>query len=339
MTQKRHYKHTENNISLRFFRAVGTVFKSIGMFFVRIIKAGNRKLTVMIVPHSQSKVINFQTNGFSLVTGFVLILGIIGSFFFFNVKAADSAAEISRLMNENRQTLASLDELRSENSNLLQVAKKFQSTLNESLSLIGIAGASSAKESVQSSDLSSLFDIQELTKGSMREAADVRQLSSYLEGAVEPVEQLGKLMESQGTLFSDIPSIWPLKGGIGHISMMFGQNVHPLTGNWYIHKGMDFSTWRSGDPIIATANGRVVNATHDDSFGYYVIIQHKYGYYTRYAHMSSFIVKKGQTVSQGDVIGYVGASGVATGAHLHYEVHIGSEVVDPAKFINVKLTQ
>jgi Membrane proteins related to metalloendopeptidases len=120
---------------------------------------------------------------------------------------------------------------------------------------------------------------------------------------------------------------------------MFGQNVHPLTGNWYIHKGMDFSTWRSGDPIIATANGRVVSATHDDSFGYYVIIQHKYGYYTRYAHMSSFIVKKGQMVSQGDVIGYVGASGVATGAHLHYEVHIGSEVVDPANFINVKLTQ
>ena len=339
MTQKRHYKRTERNIFTRFLLAFGHVFKSIGLFFVRVLKAGNRKLTVMIVPHSQSKVINFQTNGFSLVTGFVLVLGIIGSFFFFNVKAADSAAEISRLMNENRQTLASLDELRSENSNLLQVAKKFQSTLNESLSLIGIAGASSTKEAVQSSDLSLLFDMQELTKGSMREAADVRQLSSYLEGAVEPVEQLGKLMESQGTLFSDIPSIWPLKGGIGHVSMMFGQNVHPMTGNWYIHKGMDFATWRSGDPIIATANGRVVNATYDDSFGYYVIIQHKYGYYTRYAHMSSFIVKKGQMVSQGDVIGYVGASGVATGAHLHYEVHIGSEVVDPANFINVKLTQ
>lgn len=339
MAQKRNYKRTENNIFVSLLRAFGWVFKGIGHFFVRILKAGNRKLTVMIVPHSQSKVINFQTNGFSLVTGFILVLGIIGSFFYFNVKAADSAAEISRLMNENRQTLASLDELRSENSNLLQVAKKFQSSLNESLSLIGIAGTSFSKESVQSSDLSLLFDMQELTKGSMREAADVRQLSSYLEGAVEPVEQLGKLMESQGTLFTDIPSIWPLKGGIGHISMMFGQNVHPITGNWYIHKGMDFATWRSGDPIIATANGRVVNAAFSESFGYYVIIQHKYGYYTRYAHMSSFIVKKGQTVSQGEVIGYMGQTGVATGPHLHYEVHIGSEVVDPAEFINVKLTQ
>ena len=102
---------------------------------------------------------------------------------------------------------------------------------------------------------------------------------------------------------------------------------------------MDFSTWRSGDPIIATANGRVVTAAFDASYGYYVVIQHKYGYYTRYAHMSRFIVTKGQTVSQGDVIGYVGNTGVTTGAHLHYEVHIGSEVVDPAEFVKNKLSK
>lgn len=339
MAQKRKYKRTESNLFVKFLGLFGAFFKGIGRFFLSILRAGNRKLTVMIVPHSQDKVLNFQTNCFSLVTGIILVLGIIGSFFYFSVKAADSSAEISRLMEENRQTLASLDELRSENSNLLQVAKKFQTTLNESLSLMGLSGYSSTKDSAQSSDLASLFDMQELSKGSMREAADVRQFTSFLEDAVEPVEQISKLFEAQGTLFSDIPSIWPLKGGVGHISMMFGQNVNPLTGLWYIHKGMDFSTWRQGDPIIATANGRVVNATYNDSFGYYVIIQHKYGYYTRYAHMSSFIVKKGQNVSQGEVIGYIGNTGVSTGAHLHYEVHIGSEVVDPANFINVKLTQ
>ncbi len=293
----------------------------------------------MVVPHSQSKVINFQTNVFSLAFGFLLICGIIGSFFFFNVKTAGSEAEIARLMEDNRQMLASLDELRNENNNLMQVAKRFQSSLNESLSLMGIGQTTSTKGTVQNSDLSSLFDIQELSRGSVREAVDVRQLTSYLEGAVQPVEQLGKLFEAQGALFSDIPSIWPLKGGVGHISMQFGQNVHPITGRWYIHKGLDFSTWRTGDSIVATANGRVVTTAYNDSFGYYVIIQHKYGYYTRYAHMNSFTVKKGQTVSQGDVIGYLGNTGVTTGAHLHYEVHIGSEVVDPAKYINVKLTK
>lgn len=338
MAKNHRYKRVEKNIVSEILGFFSGFFKAIWRFIAGVFKAGDRKLTIMIVPHSQSKVINFQTNLFSLIAGIILIVGVAGSFFFFNVKSAGSDAEIARLMEENRQTLASLDELRSENNNLLQVAKKFQTTLNDSLSLMGIAKTSSSKSVVQNSDLSSLFDMQELAKGSVRETADIKQLTSYLEGVVQPVEQLGKLFESQGALFSDIPSIWPLKGGVGHIAMNFGQNVHPLTGRWYIHKGTDFSTWRTGDPIIATANGRVVTAAYNPSYGNYVVIQHKYGYYTRYAHMKTFTVRKGQTVSQGEVIGYVGDTGVVTGAHLHYEVHIGSEVVDPAKYINVKLS-
>ncbi len=318
---------------------IGKFFKGIGHFFVAIIKFCDRKLTIMIVPHSQSKVVNFQTNIFSLTLGIILVVGIVTSFFFINVKTAASQAEITRLMEENRQTLASLDELRTENNHLLQTAKTFQEALNESLALMGIGQSVSNQSSVQSGDLSSLFDIQDFTQGTVRETADIRQLTTYLEGTVQPIAQLGRMFEAQGEIFSDIPSIWPLRGGVGHISMLFGQNEHPITGKWYIHKGLDFSTWRTGDPIIATANGRVVTVTYDESFGNYVIIQHKYGYYTRYAHMNSSTVKRGQTVSQGDVIGYLGDTGVATGAHLHYEVHIGSEVVDPMNYINIKLTQ
>lgn len=140
------------------------------------------------------------------------------------------------------------------------------------------------------------------------------------------------------TLFTEIPSIWPLSNPNAHISMAFGPSVHPITGQWYIHKGLDFSTYRSGDPIIATANGQVVTVGYDASFGNYVIIKHKHGIYTRYAHMMYSIVSKGQFVSQREVIGYVGNTGITTGPHLHYEVHIGSDVVDPAKYINVKLS-
>ena len=139
MAQKRKYKRVEKNIAKNFLSAFGHFFKAIGRFFVNIFKVGDRKLTIMIVPHSQSKVVNIQTNLFSLILGFVLIAGIVGSFFFFNSKAAGSSQEISGLMEENRQTLASLDELRTENNNLLQVAKRFQDTLSESLSLMGIA--------------------------------------------------------------------------------------------------------------------------------------------------------------------------------------------------------
>lgn len=312
-------------------------FVSIGRVCANVVKFFDGKLTLMIVPHSQGKVFSVQTNVFALVLGIILAAGITGSFVYFNQKNASSGLEISRLRDENRETLASLDELRDENNNLLQTAKRFQSTLSQSLSLLGInQNTGTSKSAGRNSDLSSLFDTQDITSGSLKETSDIKQLTAYLESAVRPVEQIGKMLENQGALFSDIPNVWPVKNGIGHISMEFGQNIHPITQQWYIHKGLDFSTWRQGDPVIATANGQVVTVAYDDSFGLYVIIKHKHGIYTRYAHLGTTRVKKGDTVAQRQIIGTIGNTGITTGPHLHYEVHIGSDVVDPAKYINVK---
>ncbi len=337
MARTRKYKKIEKSFVSRLRNSFKSFFVKLGHFFVRIFKFFDGKLTIMIVPHSEGKVFNIQTNVFALVLGSFLIVGVAGSFVYFNHRNAGSSAEISRLKDENRESLASLDELRDENNNLLQSAKRFQDSLSQTLSLLGINQSSSASKTFgKNSDLSSLFDTQDIVSGSLKETADVRQLTAYLESAVHPVEQIGKMLENQGTLFTDIPNVWPVKNGIGHISMAFGQNVHPITQQWYIHKGLDFSTYRTGDPIIATANGQVVSASYDESFGNYVIIKHKYGIYTRYAHMSTIRVHKGETVTQRQVIGTIGNTGLTTGPHLHYEVHIGSDVVDPAKYINVK---
>jgi murein DD-endopeptidase MepM/ murein hydrolase activator NlpD len=119
--------------------------------------------------------------------------------------------------------------------------------------------------------------------------------------------------------------------------MVFGQNKHPFTGQYYIHKGIDLSTYRQGDPIVATADGQVVTIESEQGgFGNYIIIRHKHGFYTRYAHLLSFRVNTGQRVQQGEIIGYIGNTGLSTGPHLHYEVHIGSDVVDPFKFITIR---
>lgn len=305
----------------------------------KIFHVFDNKLTVMIVPHAQGKVMNFQTNVFAMVLGIIIALGVVLSFIFFNKNAINASAEISRLFTENRQTMASLDELRDENNNLLQTAKRFQSSLNQSLSLLGIESQSSATNApLSNGDLSSLFSMEELATGSVREAADIRQLTSYLEGAVQPIEQIGKMLETQNSLFSDIPSIWPVRAAQLHVSMGFGPMVHPITGQWYVHKGIDLSTWRSGDPIHVAANGQVVTVAYDMGYGNNVIVKHKHGIYTRYAHMNTIRVTKGQFVSQGDVIGTIGNTGVTTGPHLHYEVHIGSDVVDPIKYLNIKVS-
>ena len=333
-------KKFEKQFTSKVSHGFGSFLHNVGNFFVRIFKVFDSKLTIMIVPHSQSKVINFQTNVFALILGVLVTVGVITSFFYYNRRSISANMEISSLVEQNRATLASLDELRDENTNLFQAAKRFQASLSQCLSLLGIDQVKNNSEtSASNGDLSALFSSTEVTQGSIKEVAEVKELTSYLEDAVKPIEEIGKMLKTQQNLFTEIPSICPVKNPNYHISMAFGPNIHPLNGNWYIHKGLDFSTWRSGDAVLATASGQVVTVGFDNSFGNYIIIKHNHGMYTRYAHLNSFRVRKGEAVSQGQIIGTIGNTGVSTGPHLHYEVHIGSDVVDPAKYININFSK
>lgn len=337
---QRSIKNIEKRAAANSSHHFGNFMKSVGGVFLKIFRIFDNKLTVMIVPHSQSKVLNFQTNVFALILGFLLFAGVIVSFFYYNRRTLSTSMEITSLQNQNRTTLASLDELRDENANLFQAAKRFQTSLSQSLSLLGISQVeSNSSSSISNSDLSSLFNSSEIANGASRELADIRELTSYLEDAIEPIEQIGKMLKSQQNLFKEIPSINPVKNPHVHVSMAFGPNIHPLNGNWYIHKGIDFSTYHAGDAVMATASGQVVSVGYDTSYGNTIIIKHNHGIYTRYAHLNSFRVKKGQLVEQGETIGTIGNTGISTGPHLHYEVHIGSDVVDPAKYINIKVTK
>ena len=92
-----------------------------------------------------------------------------------------------------------------------------------------------------------------------------------------------------------------------------------------MHGGLDISGTGYGSNIYATNNGRVIEAGYHYSYGNHVIINHNNGYYTLYGHMSRIAVKVGDVVSRGQVIGYVGMTGAATGPHVHYEIWKGCE--------------
>ena len=171
--------------------------------------------------------------------------------------------------------------------------------------------------------------------GSVREIGELQRVTDYLEKSVDPLKELGSLLQNQSAVLTEIPNIWPVKGA-SHISMYYGQNENPFTGQWYIHKGVDISTYRTGDPVVSTADGLVVAIGFDASLGNYIIIQHSHGFITRYGHLMAFRVTKGQKVQQGQVIGLLGNTGLTTGPHLHYEVHLGTGVIDPLKFLNIR---
>ena len=138
-----------------------------------------------------------------------------------------------------------------------------------------------------------------------------------------------------GESVKDIPSISPIAiGEYERISSGYGMRVHPITKEKKMHIGMDFVA-ESGTRILATANGTVTHLElKTGGYGRNIIINHGGGYETLYAQMSGFAVKKGEQVKCGDVIGYVGSSGMSTGPHLHYEVRKDGEAVNPQDYIN-----
>ena len=114
------------------------------------------------------------------------------------------------------------------------------------------------------------------------------------------------------------------------ISSGFSMRVHPVSGAWKAHKGVDYAA-AQGTPIRASGDGVIDFAGVQGGYGNFVLIKHWANYTTAYAHMSRFApgIRKGSKVSQGDVIGYVGSTGWSTGAHLHYEFRVNNEARDP----------
>ena len=329
------YKRLENSVVQRIKNSIVGVFKKAAGFFRLIGNFLTRRYTVVFVPHSEKKVYNLHITILSMCCFILVVTGILGAFFWYGASYSSTRNSLARKDNSLKDVQASLDQLRDETAMLLREARRFETALSGALSTLG-SDIKTRNSSSVSGDLSSFFDIRETPEGVLHEVDDVRRLSSYLASAVVPIQEIGAMLDSQNALLNEIPSIWPVKDGLGRISFFFGQNENPFTGLYYIHKGIDISTHRSGDSVVATADGQVVTIDYLDDFGNYIIIRHKHGYYTRYAHLLSARVRIGQRVQQGEVIGYIGNTGLSTGPHLHYEVHIGSDVVDPYKYVNIR---
>jgi len=166
---------------------------------------------------------------------------------------------------------------------------------------------------------------------------DISTFTKYLEDSIEPLEQIRGVIELNKDMINDIPSSWPVKGGLGYITMYFGLNEHPFTGFRYLHSGIDVSVnGRSGDFVVSTANGTVIEIGYSLSYGNFIIVKHGFDFHTRYAHLQKINVYKGQKVERGEIIGLLGNTGLSTGPHIHYEIYIGSKHIDPIKYMILK---
>ena len=134
---------------------------------------------------------------------------------------------------------------------------------------------------------------------------------------------------------SEEPNLWPVEG---RVTGSFGERIDPFNGEGAFHSGIDIST-AYGNPVIASADGVVDFADFNSGYGRMIEIEHSQGFITRYGHLSSFAVTPGQSVHRGQVIGYVGLSGRSTGPHLHYEVWIHNNPVNPYNYLRTTMAR
>lgn len=165
----------------------------------------------------------------------------------------------------------------------------------------------------------------------LSQRVDLLRRKIYIESKSQ--DEVVELAENKEKQFAATPAIQPIANKqLIALASGFGMRIHPVYKVKKMHTGIDFAA-PIGTPIYATADGFVEEVTVQFSgYGKMITIEHGFGYQTRYAHMHEFAVRKGQKVKRGDLIGYVGNTGLSTAPHLHYEVLLNGVLINPVHY-------
>ena len=163
-------------------------------------------------------------------------------------------------------------------------------------------------------------------------AEDVEKLLDKIEAESKSLNEVLRSAGVKDANLSSMPVLKPVADKyVNRLASGYGTRFHPILKVNKMHKGLDFAA-STGTPIYATGDGSVKVSEFNSGYGNMVVLKHGNGYESLYAHMSRAKVRSGQKVKRGDVIGYVGSTGLSTGAHLHYEIHKNGEAVDPLMY-------
>jgi len=321
------------DLPLAVIRTIGSFFAKIGSSLATL---AGRKFTIMLIPHTDRRGLSVQVNAVVLSLLVVVLSSLVFAFFYLTTVysgSARAARERAVGLDETEQRLSSVV---TEIEDAMRLARAFDSTLQNTLAGLDMAPPGRGRDAPSSSggDLGADMIVDEVNPDEPAELQTVRRLVAMVDSAVQPIDSLAGVLRMQQDLLADLPNFWPIKGGRGRVTMEFGPNIHPITDQWYIHKGFDIAD-ALGVPVVAAANGKVSEIGFDPTYGLYVWLRHRYGFRTRYAHLQSISVSEGQQVIQGERLGALGNTGLATGPRLYFQIWLGTDVVDPAGFLKM----
>ena len=284
-----------------------------------------RYSTIIFVPHARAKFRKLKVSHRLLFSIISLVSTSLCLSTFFSVQYFTSLSqthELSKLRRENRELQTANEQFGKSVNNL---RTQLRTVEDRTRKLAIIAGITTLDESSQGGSGGLRND--ELAANPYRD--DVDKMSFRSHSLTKDLNVLEQKFTAQSHLLSSTPSIAPVRG---ILTDGFGGRHDPFTGEPGQHAAIDISS-AMGQPIRSPADGIVVKAEWANGYGNVIYISHGYGYSTRYGHLSSFASRPGQRVKRGDVIGYVGSTGRSTGPHLHYEVRVNNNPVNPLEYI------
>jgi len=259
----------------------------------------------------------------------IVLAGFLVDYFSMNI----TRAKYRGLLKENAEQKKLLSDYQSSVSKLSEAIQSFKSYTEKLNVMAGLKSSEVLKEmGIGGGDIEGM-DSGEAPSGPQLSQSitlqSPKELAEKAEDIGKNLDVLTSFFESQAAKLASTPTIWPT---IGWLSSPFSYRIDPFTGKRTFHYGIDIAT-NYGNPIVATADGIVLTLGIEKIGGRYVVLSHGGGLTTHYLHLSKFLVKAGQKVKRGDVIGLVGKSGKALGPHLHYEVRLNNRPQNPYQFI------
>jgi murein DD-endopeptidase MepM/ murein hydrolase activator NlpD len=263
-----------------------------------------------------------------IITIFAVVIILLATFAITVNWLADRRIEASKT--SSAEQIAELtrqrDAYRNQYTDVLKVSDRYREAIKSIVDLIydkntPVGGAS--PQLVNPTDEIVLLQLRDLVYNIDEEQKLLSQVKQYLFARKEFID--------------NFPFVWPVKtDGVPRITSGFGYRPSPFDAKKLsLHAGIDIAG-KTGDPVLVTADGTVTYVEKNNLvYGMVIMVTHKNGFITLYAHLSEIDVRRGQDVKRGQVIGKVGVSGESTGPHLHYEVRLGKEPIDPMNFLTV----
>lgn len=285
----------------------------------------------MVIPHTERKTVNFVISykTITIFLGLIVLLMFISAV---NVLShSGSMHELSELNLSNIDFQRQSVKLKEEVDSLHSTINYYYDRISNLYIKLGGDPSKVSKGMGGAAPRASEFSSYKNTQSNIsNETYKIKEDIHNLKLSKELSEEIIKMIKKRKSIIKHTPSIWPVRG---YVLFPYGNFLSPITGKEEFNRGLDIAAF-PGSEVSSTAPGLVYEVGYSTATGHYVKIAHKFGWKTIYSNLDRIKVNKNEKVNKSDIIGFVGKTNQNPIHHLHYEVHVGTQTLNPFSFLN-----